>query len=116
MAEKTAGKIIDVNVSFQDQLGNFYHGAFVVVSTEGSNVTEPAAPATDLKPFAVPGNNGAAVVDKQSDIVLGLVVATLDNYAPHLKHVTLCLRLNHALDSVNEVFNLRIGSFRTFET
>ena len=123
-AEKTTGKIIDVNVSFQDQLGDFYHGAFVVVSTEGSNMIGPSEPsdislaalATDSKPFAMPGNNGSAVVDKQSGIVLGLVVATLENYASHLKHVTFCLRLNYALDSLNEVFTLRIGSFRTFET
>ena len=39
----------------------------------------------------MPSNNGSAVVDKQNDIVLGFVVATLENYAPHLKHVTLCL-------------------------
>ena len=123
-AEKTTGKIIDVNVSFQDQLGDFYHGAFVVVSTEGSIMTGPPEPshisaaalATNSKHFALPCNNGAAVVDKQSGIVLGLVVATLENYTPHLKNVTFCLRLNYALDSLNEIFTLRIGSFRTFET
>ena len=123
--EHSDGKIVDVNVSFQDQQGNCYHGAFVVVSTEQSNAVQ-ACECSDLsseshgtdsgKPFALPGSNGAAVVDKQSGIVLGLVVATLDNYDSPYKHVTFCLRLNYALDSLNEVHNLGIGTLRTIET
>ena len=123
-SERTHGKIIDTNVSFQDKYGNFYHGAFVVVSTEQSN-TVGTSESSDIssasletetgKPFALPGNSGAAVVDKESGIVLGLVVATLDSYDSTFKHLTFCLRLNYAFDSLNEVYNLGIGTFRTFE-
>ena len=70
----------------------------------------------DRQPFALPGNNGAAVVDKESGIVLGLVVATFDSYGSPFKHVTFCLRLNYALDSLNEVHNLGIGTLRTIAT
>ena len=113
--------IIDVNVSFQDQHGNFYHGAFVVVSTEQSNTvavqecSDISLKAGTRKPFATPGDNGAAVVDQQSCIVLGVAVATLENYVSPFKHVTFCLRLKYVLNSLYETYNLRIGTFRTFE-
>ena len=123
-AGRTEGKIVDVNVSFQDQQGNFYHSAFVIVSTEQNNTVKetecsdifsPSLATEHGKHFALPGNSGAAVVDKQSGIVLGLVIATLDGYNSIFKHVTFCLRLNYALDSLNEAYNLRIGALRTFE-
>ena len=121
----TYGKIIDVNVSFQDHHGNFYHGAFVVASTEQSSIAgvsdssdiSSASNATETKqPFALPGDSGAAVVDRQSNIVLGIAVATLENYVSPFKHVTFCLRLNYALDSLYDKHNLRVGTFRTFES
>ena len=96
----------------------------MIVSTEQSNTVRTSecsdissAPlATETgKPFALPGNSGAAVVDKESGILLGLVVATLDSYDSIFKHVTFCLHLNYAFDSLNDVYNLGIGTFRTFE-
>ena len=83
---------------------------------ECSDMSSTSLSTETRKPFATPGDNGAAVVDEQSCIVLGLAVATLDNYASPLQHVTFCLRLNHALDSLYEMYNLRIGTFRTFES
>ena len=118
------GKIIDANVSFQDQNGNFYHGVFVIVSTEHHKTVRESEcsdiPSTLLstekgKPFATPGDNGAAVVDKQSGIILGFPVAILDNYITPFKNVTFCLRLNYALYFLCDTYNLRIGTFRTFE-
>ena len=96
----------------------------MVVSTEENNSVQTfecsdissESHGTDSgKPFALSGSNGAAVVDKQSGIVFGLAVATLDSYDLPFKHVTLCLRLNYALDSLNEVYNLGIGALRTLE-
>ena len=124
-AARSEGKIVDVNISFHDQQGQFYHGAFAVVSTEQRNfvkesecsdIMSTSLATENRQHFALPGNNGAAVVDKQSGIVLGFVVATLDGYDSVFKHVTFCLRLNNALDSLNELFNLGIGAFRTFES
>ena len=69
------------------------------------------------KPFALPGSNGAAVVDEQSGIVFGLAVATtLGSCDSPFKHATFCLRLNYALESLNEVYNLGVGTLRTLET
>ena len=95
----------------------------MVVSTERSNTVgtfecsdiSSASLATETgKPFALPGNSGAAVVDEQSGIALGLVVATLDDYDSTFQHVTFCLRLNYAFDHLNEVYSLGIGTLRTF--
>ena len=114
-----------MNVSFQDQHSNFYHGAFVVVSSEqndtvqaygGSDISSVSFRTDSGKPFALPSSNGAAVVDKQSGIVLGLVLATLDKYDLPFKHATLCLRLNYALESLKEVYDLGIGTLRTLDT
>ena len=58
------------------------------------------------KPCVIPGDKGAAVVDKQSDIVLGFAVAILE-------HVTFCLHLKYALNSLSEMYNFIIGMFRT---
>ena len=68
------------------------------------------------KSFGIPNNNGGAVIDKESNIILGFSVATLDHYISSFKHVTFCLRLNHALLSLYDMYNLRIGTFRTFES
>ena len=87
-----------------------------VQANECSDISPPFLGADNKKTFALPGSNGAAVVDKQSGIVFGLVVATLDSYDSPYKHVTFCLRLNYALDSLNEEHNLGIGTFRTIET
>ena len=94
----------------------------MVVSTEQNNSIQSSecsgiSHGTDNgKPFALPGSNGAAVVDEQSGIVFGLAVATLDSYDLPFRHLTFCLRLNYALDSLNEVYNLGIGTLRTLET
>ena len=48
----------------------------------------------------MPCNNGAAVVDKQSNIVIGFPIATYDNYVSPFKNVTFSLRLNYAIDSL----------------
>ena len=123
--EQTDGKIIDVNVSFQDEHSDFYHGAFVVASTEQckrvhtyecSDMSSESLGTDSGEHSALPGSNGAAVVDKESGIVMGLVVATLDSYDSPFKHVIFCLRLNYAIDSLNEVHNLSMGTLRTLET
>ena len=87
----------------------------IVKESECSGILSASLATDSRRPFALPGNSGAAVVDKESGIVLGLVVATLDSYDSTFKHLTFCLRLNYAFDSLNEVYNLGIGTFRTFE-
>ena len=97
----------------------------MVVSTEQNNSvqtfecsdTSLESHGTDSgKPFALPSSNGAAVVDEQSGIVFGLAVASLDSCDSPFKHATFCLRLNYALESLNEVYNLGVGTLRTLET
>ena len=107
MAEKTEGVIIDVNVSSRDQFGSFYHGAFLVAPMKHKHCLE-----SDKEYFAKPGDHGAAVVDKETGILLGLVLATYENYSPEYPNVTVFLRIDHTLHKLQQKCNISIASFR----
>ena len=122
--ENTEGEIIDVNVSFQDQLGHFHHGAFVVsgchnckppAATYASSSTKPKCFCLETEPFAQTGDSGAVVIDKTSGIVIGLVVASYQHYVQPNNHVTFYLRMDYALRYFSEKYNLNFGRFRVFE-
>ena len=114
--ENTEGEIIDVNVSFQDQLGHFHHGAFVVsvAASHARSSTKSECPSLKTEPFAQTGDSGAVVIDKTSGIVIGLVVASYQHYVQPNDHVTFCLRMDYALRYFSEKYNLNLGRFRAF--
>ena len=82
--------ILDVNVSFQANKDNFYHGVFIVSSRD------------QTKALAHLGDVGAAIVDEESGILIGLIVATQNDYFSPLndtvyKNIYFCVRLNECL-------------------
>ena len=87
-----------------------------VAASECSEISSALLSTEATKSLATPDKHGDVVVDKESNIILGFSVATLDQYVSPFKHVTFCLRLNHALKSLCDMYYLRIGTFRTFES
>ena len=76
-------------------------------------------PTDSTNPFATHGDIGAAVIDLDSELVLGLVFATMENYTEPstntvYKNVVFCLRLNYALHFLFENLSIQLGRFRTF--
>ena len=97
--------ILDVNVSFQEKQGHFYHGVFIVSSLK------------QTKAFVHPVDIGAAIVDKESGVLFGLIVATQDDYFSPLnkrvyKKIYFCVRLNEGLQCLFDRWNLQLGTFR----
>ena len=102
-----AAIILDVNVSFQEKHGNFYHGVFVVSSLD------------QTKAFLHPGDVGAVITDKESGVLFGLVVATQNDYFSPLnetvyKNIYFCVRLEECLQYLFDRWNLQLGTLREF--